>query len=398
MSTLKGRILFITEDLFIPAQNGSARIYYHTADEYKRQGNEIFCIAAYRRVEETQLPFIKEQYRVLFRDVLFIPGINFRGTALAKLGLVLREAKRTLSGNVYSRTPFYGFALRPFITQIKDFISSNRIDVIYFHKPHTIQMMYPLLRELEKLKVVVEMHDDFIERADQYRRAYHSFFSKLHLKTIATEYGSEFVKLLRMARLNVSRSRLSEANLLYVAGGIFLASEDEFVRYRENTSINHKLIFRPWQFDERPVDRRTHTDARYDAGFFSADDIMNLDGLVHFCSDILPIIRKKRPGFSFLVAGLISDKARSLVGNLPGVTIYGPVEQTQDFYDAVSIVVIPVRFGTGVSIKALEAIRSGRHVVSTSKGVRGIPQGNRPSVIVADNPQQFANCILKALE
>jgi glycosyltransferase involved in cell wall biosynthesis len=397
MPNCKGRILFITEDLFIPARNGSARIYYKTAEDYKREGNEIFCIAAYRNVEETRAPDIKDGYLTLFSDVLFIPSVNYRGAPLAKLGLVLREVTRTLSGDVYSGTPLYSITLRPFVQSIIDFVEKNKIDVIYFHKPHTILMLRPLLHAFSSLQIIVEMHDDFVERAEQYRLTYRSLFSRMDWKNIVTRYLGEYVKLLRLSRLNVARSRCSEAALLHCSEKILVASEQEFDHYQRDPVMKGKVVYQPWQFDDEAAHAGHRTDAQFDAGFISGDDIMNLDGLVHFCTCVLPGIRARKPDFRFLIAGAISTKALGLVGHLPNVTMWGPVDDVCQFYDAVSVVIIPVRYGTGVSIKALEAIRSGCRVVSTSKGVRGIPRGNLGGIVIADGADQFGDSLLTAL-
>jgi hypothetical protein len=396
MPNCKGRILFITEDLFIPARNGSARVYYTTAEEYKRQGNEIFCIAAYRHVEETRVPNIKDAYSTLFSDVLFIPSINYRGAALAKLGLVLREVTRTMSGDVYSGTPFYSITLRPFVRSIIDFVKKNNIDVIYFHKPHTILMLRPLLHEFSSLQIIVEMHDDFVERADQYRLTYRSLFSRLNWKTIVTQCLGEYIKLLRLGRLNVTRSRCSETALLHFSEKILVASEQEFDHFQQEPAMKGRVIYQPWKFDDDAAHAGHRTDAQFDAGFISGEDIMNLDGLVHFCTCVLPGILARKPAFRFLIAGAISTKALALVGNSPNVTIWGPVDDVRKFYGAVSVVVIPVRYGTGVSIKALEAIRSGCRVVSTSKGVRGIPRANLGGIVIADGADQFGASVLMA--
>ncbi|WEM94152.1 hypothetical protein P0M04_22005 [Telluria mixta] len=252
MFNCKSRILFVTEDLFIPPRNGSARIYYDTAEKYKCGGHDIFCIAAYRSEEEANAPGIKDGYSTLFSDVLFIPSLNYRGNAVAKLGLVMREVARTLSGDVYTGTPFYTIALRPFVHSIVDFVRKNEIEVIYFHKPHTVLMLLPLLHQFSSLEVVVEMHDDFIERAEQYRLTYRSLFSRMDWKHIFARYLGEYVKLVRLSSLNVLRSRHTETRLLQYCGKILVASEEEFGYYRQDPAMKEKVVYHPWQFDQAP--------------------------------------------------------------------------------------------------------------------------------------------------
>jgi glycosyltransferase involved in cell wall biosynthesis len=73
------------------------------------------------------------------------------------------------------------------------------------------------------------------------------------------------------------------------------------------------------------------------------------------------------------------------------------VDDVADFYARVAVVVVPLLSGTGVSIKTLEAIEYRKPVVASRVGVRGLPLHLPPSVVVAEQPAEFAHAIEKFL-
>lgn len=62
------------------------------------------------------------------------------------------------------------------------------------------------------------------------------------------------------------------------------------------------------------------------------------------------------------------------------------------------VLVNPVRRSSGVNMKMLELLTSGRPVVSTTAGVRGLSERVRRGVVVADDADEFASAILRQLE
>ena len=57
------------------------------------------------------------------------------------------------------------------------------------------------------------------------------------------------------------------------------------------------------------------------------------------------------------------------------------------------VFICPVRLGGGFRGKILEAMAMGQPVVSTSLGAEGIPASNRENIMIADNPEEFAQAV-----
>ncbi len=90
--------------------------------------------------------------------------------------------------------------------------------------------------------------------------------------------------------------------------------------------------------------------------------------------------------------------APSATGDLAGprVTVHGPVDDLAPHYAAADVVTVPVHRAAGTRLKVLEAMAVGRPVVSTRAGVAGLDVEPDVHVLVADDPQGFADALAQA--
>jgi len=75
------------------------------------------------------------------------------------------------------------------------------------------------------------------------------------------------------------------------------------------------------------------------------------------------------------------------------VTVGGWVPELQDVFRSARIFVVPLTFGAGTKGKILEAATAGVPIVSTSIGAEGYYGPLRDALVVADDPQEFAEAI-----
>ncbi len=81
-----------------------------------------------------------------------------------------------------------------------------------------------------------------------------------------------------------------------------------------------------------------------------------------------------------------------------GVRLMGFVTDVQPLYREANLVVIPTPVSAGTNLKALEAMAMERAMVSTACGCAGLGLQHGVSVWVADDPQEFAEAIVRLLE
>ncbi len=118
----------------------------------------------------------------------------------------------------------------------------------------------------------------------------------------------------------------------------------------------------------------------------------NQDAMKWFIRDIWPLLHTALPDFRFSFAG--RNMPEALKTGLPeGITCAGEVSDAAAFILDKQILIVPLRSGGGVRIKILEAMATGKLVVSTSIGMQGIDAIPGVHFLQADIPEQFTDRI-----
>ena len=117
----------------------------------------------------------------------------------------------------------------------------------------------------------------------------------------------------------------------------------------------------------------------------------NAAGLRWFVEEVAPHLEGS--GVTVVVGG---HSGEEIVGDRPGIKAVGSVPDALEFLQSAQLVAVPSTAGSGVQVKTLDAIASGRSVVATSTAMRGI--ANPPETVrTADDPAEFAEAIVNGL-
>ena len=120
----------------------------------------------------------------------------------------------------------------------------------------------------------------------------------------------------------------------------------------------------------------------------------NHDAMRWFLADVFPRIRAGCPAAHLTVTGDPGDAA--LEPN-PGVTLTGLLDDVRGAVASAAVSVVPLRIGGGTRLKILESMALGTPVVATSKGAEGLDVVNGEHLLIADEPGQFGDHVLKLL-
>jgi glycosyltransferase involved in cell wall biosynthesis len=122
----------------------------------------------------------------------------------------------------------------------------------------------------------------------------------------------------------------------------------------------------------------------------------NIDGAVYFVQEILPSILAKRPDAVFTIVGAgATDEVKRLAG--ANVVVTGTVPDVRPFVQEAAAFVVPLRMGGGTRLKVLEGLSMAKAVISTSIGSEGIDVVHGRDLLIADDPQGFADAVLTVL-
>jgi glycosyltransferase involved in cell wall biosynthesis len=106
----------------------------------------------------------------------------------------------------------------------------------------------------------------------------------------------------------------------------------------------------------------------------------NVRGVKKFLQSAWPRVRKELPQTEFLICGRVCD---ALPKGIDGVKLQGIVPDLTSYYQTVDIVVNPVPYGTGLSIKSVEALAYGKCLVTTKAVLSCLPNLVNPPFKVA---------------
>ncbi len=124
----------------------------------------------------------------------------------------------------------------------------------------------------------------------------------------------------------------------------------------------------------------------------------NVDAVIYFCEEIYPLIQKQHPDVNFYIVGNHPSEQVQRLAEHTGVTVTGYVPDIRPYFHKASIFVAPLRAGSGIQTKNLEAMAMGTPVVTTSIGALGLEAEVGEELLTADTPQDFADCVVHLIE
>lgn len=131
----------------------------------------------------------------------------------------------------------------------------------------------------------------------------------------------------------------------------------------------------------------------YLAGSFGPRSAMD-DAARWVINKVLPLVRQQIADIHFYIIGSGSDRTLSDIHD-EGITITGKLPSVLPYLCHADVALVPLRFESGTRFKILEAGACGIPVVSTTLGAEGIPVTHEKDILIADEPQSFANAIVR---
>jgi hypothetical protein len=125
----------------------------------------------------------------------------------------------------------------------------------------------------------------------------------------------------------------------------------------------------------------------------------NVDAAVWFAESVWPTIKQSRPNLKLLIVGARPAPAVSaLASRFPDVVVTGPVPSVLEYLHKGAIAICPLRCGSGMQNKVLEAMAAGTPIVATSIANLAIGGRNEKELMVADRPEAFAAAVSALLD
>lgn len=124
----------------------------------------------------------------------------------------------------------------------------------------------------------------------------------------------------------------------------------------------------------------------------------NKDAMLYFCNEIFPLIKKKLSGVKMNIIGRYPPReVQRLATNDSDINLLGYVKDVRAHIAEAAVYVVPIRVGGGTRIKVLDAMAMGKAIVSTSIGAEGLDVEDGKNILIADDPQEFADKTVEVL-
>ena len=126
----------------------------------------------------------------------------------------------------------------------------------------------------------------------------------------------------------------------------------------------------------------------------------NADGVRWFLREVFPSVQRQIPNVTLNVVGPRPPKDIIVYGaqHVDCVQVTGYVPDLQKYFEQAALMVVPVRAGSGMRVRILEALARGMPIVTTTTGVEGIEAIHEKHLLVADEPGNFADAVVRLLE
>jgi glycosyltransferase involved in cell wall biosynthesis len=123
----------------------------------------------------------------------------------------------------------------------------------------------------------------------------------------------------------------------------------------------------------------------------------NVDGILWFVKRIFPLIKRTLPSTRFLIVGKEPPHKIARLHNGVDILVLGFVEDIEKIYSNTGAFIIPLRIGSGIRIKIINAMTRGLPIVSTAIGCEGMDVVNGRHLLIADKAEEFADAVISLL-
>jgi glycosyltransferase involved in cell wall biosynthesis len=123
----------------------------------------------------------------------------------------------------------------------------------------------------------------------------------------------------------------------------------------------------------------------------------NVDAAVYLARDVLPRVLEKRPGTTLTLAGATPHSSVQALKS-DHVKVTGWVEDIRDCYAKARLFIAPMRIGTGLQNKLLEAMAMRIPSITSPLANQALDATHGQEVLVGNSTDEYATLILQLLE
>lgn len=206
------------------------------------------------------------------------------------------------------------------------------------------------------------------------------------LKERSGEYSNPFKALIFSRESKKLRSL--ESNLWTSVSQVWTISRDDTNFITSKTKSEVRYI----PFSTKVGEVKTSPKANTFFHLGSMDWSPNFIGINSFIKNCWSAFAKKNDFELHLGGKGISSVKHKIQGK--GIVIHENVMNAEEFFSRYEIMLIPIKSGSGIRVKAIQALAMGKIIISTEKGIAGIPAENGKNMMICKSDDEM----LQAME
>ncbi len=375
------KILFITPQLPYPPDKGATIRTFALIKGLAQRGHQIHLLS-----------FISSE-----DDLAWLPQMRPYIARASTVVAPQRSLAKRLRSLLTSRLPDMAWRLPSpeFAALVSELVRKESFDLVQVESIEVAQYALQVVRERaegEKRPVVVfdNLNAEYMLQRRAYEidrrrlrtlpKALYSWLQWRRLRRYETRVCTVVDTVLAVSEADAKSiaALSSDMDIRVVPNGVdctFFSPAAEPAEYSEQTKIRHmaSLVF-TGTMDFRP----------------------NMDAVIWFCEEILPLIKKEVFHVHFYIAGKSPPATvRALTG--PAVTVTGYVSDIRPYISNSLVYVVPMRMGSGTKLKVMQAMAMHIPVVTTTLGAEGIDVTPGRHILLGDTPAEFAQQVVTLL-
>lgn len=357
------KILFLSPESVYPINTGGRIVVYNKIKYLSELGHEIYlyCVIDSDKEIDSQ----KKEMKKYCREVFFF---NRNKSKINKyLNSVL------LPFSVGSRT------IKKIEDKLNRILKDRKIDIIWCETP---QMAANIIKLKNKKTTKVVLSQQNIES-----NSMHSISKTFTNPIKRMVYGLDAIRLGLFEKV-IYKKGLFDAY-------VFVSDEDKkfFENHFEYGKKPTTLV--PIGAEDHGNSKRLSSKNVIIVGKMSYRP--NVDGVMWFYENIWEKIKSASHDVKLYIVGKDPDERIRNIRD-DSIIVTGTVESVEPYYEKGAVAVIPVFSGGGVKTKLIEASSYKIPIVCTVAGATGTRFRNNENIWITDDPDRFAECIIKCLE
>jgi len=352
------RILYLTSRLPYPPYKGDKLRAYHQIKYLSRRHSVTLCSFIESKDELSYIEEL-EKYCESVETILLKPYFSYLNAFFYAFSWIPLQV-----GYYHSKK---------MKKKIDELLEREQFDIIHTQ----LVRMTPYTKDHGKSPKVLDMVDTL--SLNMKRRLERE---KLHMKPLL--------------RLEYRKLQKYEADICRAFDKVIVCSESnkQFLSYNGNVTVCPNGVDTDFfYFTESTEGSSSDLCFLGNMGYFP-----NVDAVLFFVKKIFPLVKKKISDVKFYIVGINPPGCiRNLARKYQDIIVTGFVEDVRSYLKRAAVAVYPIRSGSGIQNKVLEAMASGTPVVATPYALEGIQVNPEEHAIMADKPAEFASRVVGLL-